>query len=64
MTMKQNFLMRFSKMSSLKCTIPKFAESTLEIEDFSSVESILLQKMVFKFRESPNCQNEKSEEEA
>ena len=58
--------MLFSKISILKCTIPKFAGSTIEIEDFSSVESwfILLQKIAFKFRENPNCHNDKSEEAA
>ena len=36
--MKRNILMRFLKISSWKCTIPKFAVSTIKIEDFSSVE--------------------------
>ena len=36
--MKRNFPMRFSKMSISKCTIPKFAVSSIKIEDFSSVK--------------------------
>ena len=37
--MKRYSLMRFSKISSSKCAIPKFAASTAKIEDFSSFES-------------------------
>ena len=37
--MKRYSLMGFSRLSSSKCTIPKFAASTVKIEDFSSVES-------------------------
>ena len=38
MPMKRNFLMRFSKISSLKCTIPKFKIPSMKIGDFIGIQ--------------------------